>query len=244
MTFTVKLAGVPVQVDCKYAENRFFLQDYMTDEEPAFTAAAGEEEMEKTRRDLEAQAAREGDPHHCSAPWFLENNALHRLITEKLADFRVLLLHGSALCMDGRGVLFTGPSGIGKSTHTRLWREVFGDRVQMINDDKPFLRQEGDSFVVYGSPWAGKHHLSRNFSAPLHAIVLIRRGEDNRAVRMERADALQLILQQGYRPENPAAALKVLALQQQLAERVPVYALFCNMEPEAARVAYEAVMDP
>ena len=81
--------------------------------------------------------------------------------------------------MDGAAYLFTAPSGTGKSTHTRLWREVFGDRVWMINDDKPMLRISENLVTAYGTPWNGKHHISRNASAPLKAIVQLNRGKEN-----------------------------------------------------------------
>ena len=71
--------------------------------------------------------------------WFLENNALHILIADKFLEYNILMLHGSALSMHDEGIIFTAKSGTGKSTHARLWREAFGSKVQMINDDKPMI---------------------------------------------------------------------------------------------------------
>ena len=114
---------------------------------------------------------------------------LHALLAEKLVAYGALLMHGSALCMDGNAYIFTAKSGTGKSTHARLWREAFGDRVWMINDDKPMIRV--DEMRVYGTPWDGKHHLSRNASAPLKAIVKLERAEENRVAPLAKADAFQ-----------------------------------------------------
>ena len=67
--------------------------------------------------------------------------------------------------------MFTAPSGTGKSTHARLWREAFGERVVMINDDKPLLLVRPEGVTVYGTPFRGKHGLGGDRSAPLRAIA-------------------------------------------------------------------------
>ena len=81
------------------------------------------------------------------------------LLAEKPTAYNVLLMHGSALCMDGQPIVFTAPSGTGKSTHTRLWREMFGSRVWMIYDDKPMLKITGEGVWAYG------HTLERKASS-------------------------------------------------------------------------------
>ena len=115
-------------------------------------------------------------------------------MAEKLIEKGVLLVHGSALCVDGQAVVFVAPSGTGKSTHARLWREVYGEQIWMINDDKPMLKIEGDQVLVYGTPWDGKHHLSRNASAPLKAMVHVKRSESNAIMPLNRADAFPVMM--------------------------------------------------
>ncbi|MBR6049932.1 MAG: hypothetical protein IKP68_01865, partial [Clostridia bacterium] len=103
-------------------------------------------------------------------------------VLEKLSDFLLckdtLLFHGSAVSVDGRCYIFTAPSGTGKSTHSRLWRELLGERVVMVNDDKPFIRI-GEPCTVFGSPWDGKERLSSNTSFPLSALCIIERSNTN-----------------------------------------------------------------
>ena len=79
--------------------------------------------------------------------------------------------------MDGQAVLFTAKSGTGKSTHTKLWRDLFGERAVMVNDDKPLLRILKDGVLVCGTPWDGKHRLSTNCALPLKAICILERGK-------------------------------------------------------------------
>ena len=173
----------------------------------------------------------------CSDGYY-EALAIQRKVSHALLNRDILLFHGSALSMDGKGYIFAAPSGTGKSTHARLWRDRYGERVTMINDDKPFLKIADGGVTVYGSPWDGKHRLSTNTAAPLKAIALIERAEQNSIERIEPADAVTALIQQAYREEDIS---RIFPLVLRLAELVPVYRLRCNMEPEAAEVAYEGM---
>jgi hypothetical protein len=70
-----------------------------------------------------------------------------------------LYLHASAVELEGRVYLFSGDSGVGKSTHTRLWQQVFGESARIINDDKPALRYLDGVWYAYGTPWCGKEYI-------------------------------------------------------------------------------------
>ena len=142
-----------------------------------------------------------------------------------------VLFHGSAIAVDGQAYLFTAKSGTGKSTHV------------MINDDKPLLHIGAEGAAVYGTPWNGKHRLGTNGSAPLRAICILERGKTNRIERIDRRTAYPILLQQTYRPASAEALQRTLTLIDRLTERVALFRLFCNMEPEAARVSYEAMKE-
>ncbi len=143
--------------------------------------------------------------------------------------------------MDGQAYIFMAPSGTGKSTHSGLWRQLFQDRVWMINDDKPMIRVSESEIRVYGTPWDGKHHLSRNASAPLKAVVLLNRDDDNRIERRSKADAFRALLKQAYVSDKPEILRKITELDKEIAEKTEFYHLFCNMRPEAARIAWEGM---
>lgn len=143
--------------------------------------------------------------------------------------------------MDGEAVIFTANSGTGKSTHSRLWREMFGDQVWMINDDKPLLRIGEESVLVFGSPWDGKHHLSRNASAPLKAIVKLERAEVNHIEPIKKEEAFPILMKQCYVSRNPATTLRTLDLIQRLLRMTDFFKLGCNQDPEAAGVAWEGI---
>ena len=237
----IEIAGISAEVDCRNAENEAFFRDYQTDLAPVFTLAPSDAELARMRAKLSLAAERDGVPNARYSDAFVENNAIHEALAEALAAHDVLLMHGSALCMDGEAYIFTAPSGTGKSTHARLWREAFGERVWMINDDKPLIRLEDGRATVYGSPWDGKHHLSRNASAPLRAVARLKRDARNHIEPMPRAEAYPCLLSQCYASRDAAAMRRILELERMLLDAAAFYDLGCNMEPEAAVAAWTAM---
>ena len=237
----INIAEVPFRVRCRCPETVEFLRPYRAEEDALFTIAPTPDDLLQMQEELPRTAEKEGYRGGPYGDAYLEQNAVHALLAEQLVQHGVLLMHGSALSMDVRGYIFTAKSGTGKSTHARLWREAFGNRVRMINDDKPMLRVGPDGVTVWGTPWDGKHHLSTNAGAPLTAIVRLRRAAENRIEPMAKADAFPLLMQQTYSSANPATAMKILALQRQILDHVAFYSLECNMDPEAAQVAWEGL---
>ena len=239
--FKIEMAGVPVAVRCRFHENQAFFHDYFTELEPLFTVEPTEADLTQMQADYDRMDEMEGIPKHRRLDSFLENNAIHSLLAERLVEQNVLLMHGSALCMDGEAYIFTAPSGTGKSTHAQLWREAFGDRVWMINDDKPLIRVQDGKAMVYGSPWDGKHHLSRNASAPLRAILWLSQSAENRLKPMAKADAYQMLFRQSYSSKNAEIAVRILALEMKLLDMATFYQMECNMEIGAALTAWKGV---
>ena len=173
----------------------------------------------------------------------LELLAVYRRIAEQMPFRDTFLFHGSAVAVDGAAYLFTARSGTGKSTHTRLWREMLGDRAVMVNDDKPLIRLTEDGAVVYGTPWNGKHRLGANISVPLKAVCILERAKQNTIRAITREEAFPMLIQQSYRPLDPAALAKTLSLVDRLSRTVSLYRLGCNMDPEAAELSYNIMKE-
>ena len=173
----------------------------------------------------------------------LEELAIYRQIAEQAPERGVLLFHGSAVAVDGQTYLFTAKSGTGKSTHTRLWRQRFGDRALMVNDDKPLLRFTETEVLVCGTPWNGKHHLSAPVQLPLKALCVLTRDTTNHIEPLEAREAFPTLYQQCYHPQSPGAMARTLALLGQLTEQAGLYHLGCNMDPEAAEISYNGMQE-
>ncbi len=162
----------------------------------------------------------------------------------KLLKFDGFMLHASGVVYQDRAYLFSAPSGTGKSTHTTIWRKTFGeDKTYIINDDKPVIRMVDGKVLVFGTPWSGKTDQNKNKSVPLQGICFIERSDDNRIEVMPVREAVHRILDQTIRPTDSGEMTKLLELLDRLLKNVKVYKLYCNMENEAAIVAYNGMND-
>lgn len=153
----------------------------------------------------------------------------------RFAALDTLLLHGSFVIWQGRGLVFTGPSGVGKTTQARLWNRYAG--ADLVNGDKVLLRiPDRAPVTAFGLPWTGSSPYGLNRKAALHAVVLLRQGQENRLRRLDAAESLPQLLPQAFLPhwdaEAVAAALDTL---NRIIEQVPVWSLQCR--PDAGAVA-------
>lgn len=160
----------------------------------------------------------------------------------RLAYLGGLVMHGSAISFDGKGIIFSAPSGTGKSTHAGLWKGMYGDRVVHINDDKPALRFINGMPQVYGTPWSGKTDTNSNVSAPLNAIVFLKQAPKNRLLPISVADAMTYIHRETVRPfYDEALGLKVLDTTERLIQSVPCFLLECTISEEAVKLVKHAM---
>ena len=239
--FIIEIAGRKVGVSALHENVRAYCRDYLSEGAPDFTVATTQGDIDREREISRREAALEGLPEPRYSDGYLEITAVQRKIAEQLLDYDTILFHGSAIAVDGVCYLFTAKSGTGKSTHTRLWREVLGERASMVNDDKPFLHIRDGVVTAYGTPWNGKHRLGANISMPLKAVCILERGVENCIQAITAQEALPMVFQQSHRPGDPRRLGKYLELVDGLARSVAFYRLHCNMDPQAAMVAYEGM---
>ena len=165
-----------------------------------------------------------------------------RLFSVALLAHNGLHLHASAVELDGKAYLFSAPSGTGKSTHTRLWQQVFGESAQVFNDDKPALRYLDGRWYAYGTPWCGKDGIHQNRKIPLAGICFLKQAKENRIRRLNAAEAVQrLIWQTIHRFRTAENMDRALAQVDLLVRKIPVFELENRPEPEAARLSYETM---
>ncbi len=155
----------------------------------------------------------------------------------RLAYLGGLVMHGSAISYEGKGVVFSAPSGTGKSTHAGLWKQHYGERVVHINDDKPAIRFDKEVPVIYGTPWSGKTDTNSNSSAPLKAIVFLKQAPENRILPLSVSDAVMYIHRETVRPfYDEALGVKVLETAERLIQSVPVFLLECTISTQAVEL--------
>ena len=175
-------------------------------------------------------------------PSFGLDNALMTLYAMSTATLRTALFHAAVVGFEGRGYLFLGKSGTGKSTHARLWlRAVPGS--ELLNDDNPVVRVEDDGTVrVYGSPWSGKTPCYRNVDLPVGGFVQLEQAPHN-AIRplpgiLAYASLVGSI--SGKRWDR-AQADGLHWTENALVGTVPVWHLDCLPDEAAARLCKETI---
>lgn len=173
---------------------------------------------------------------------FSIDNALMLLFAFKTSDKGILEIHSSVIAYEGKGYMFLGVSGTGKSTHSRMWLESF-PQAELLNDDNPIIRViDGEAFV-YGSPWSGKTPCYKAKKLPVGAIVRIRRAPFNKATELSMPEAYADIYSS---TSNFKADLDMAnglhSTIEQTVSSVSCYVLDCLPDHDAAVVCRESVV--
>lgn len=170
-------------------------------------------------------------------------NSTDRAIRFPLLLKNVLAIHSSAISYKNSGLIFSAPSGTGKSTHTALWQKCFNKDVTLINDDSPFISINENNIVLHGSPWAGASGLNENKSVPLKAIVFLEQAKENSIEKLPTIFALRYLLKQINVPFDKTMTDKVYTLLNLLLSSVNCYLLKCLPNEDAVMTVKKAVLD-
>ena len=160
---------------------------------------------------------------------------------KNLLKFDGMMLHASTVKLDGKAYLFSGPCGIGKTTHTKLWQENFPTAV-VINDDKPALRLIDGQWIAYGTPWCGKDSINKNDSAPIAGICFLKKGDKNEIRRLEPIESIPLFIEQTVRSLGPKGMNRMLELLDDILRKIPVYELTSVADKDAAMLSRKVMM--
>ncbi len=229
-TFRVSFAKLNIEANCHYPYTAQLCRDYLTDAAPDFSVTVSEENIDREIEVSEFNPAR----------GYAECICVYREIAKKLPLYQRMIFHGAVITHQGKGYLFTAPSGTGKTTHIRLWQQYL-DGVEIVNGDKPILHIENGKPVAYATPYAGKEHYQNHGSTPIDAICLIHRGKENRIRRVASGEILTELMHQVYLPEEAEAVIATIDLLDKLYRTVPLYLLECDMSEEAVKTSYEAL---
>lgn len=231
-----RIADLYIGITTKSEKAREYLQDYLCfGAHDAQFCVAVTDDMIAYEKSIFTETVPE---------YYYEVTAILRFICDKVVSkYDGFFLHCSALMMDGKAFVFTAKSGTGKSTHASIWRKVFGDRVTMINDDKPIVRRIDGKFYVYGTPWNGKHHLSNNIKAPIGAVYFLSQSKENRVTKCDTLNSVTRLLAQTVLPDSKQNMDKLLDMLTELCSDIPMFCLECNMDDDAAFTAYNAIKE-
>ena len=229
---TIKIAEIAIGIDNRFTDVEKFTRDYLTTDTPDFTVSVSDEEIAREREESQT------DFHD----GYYEFTVAYRKIAERLAEYDAFLFHGCVLDLSGDAYVITAHSGVGKTTHTRLWLREFGDEVSILNGDKPIIRIIDGTPYACGTPWQGKERYGKNAISPLRGFAFLARGSENRATPISPSDAVTRFMTQIYLPkESKLNLIKTMRLADSVLRGVTLVELECNMEPEAAHVCRAAL---
>lgn len=242
MFFQTYFADLCIGIESNYETTKKFCAAYVKNPNVAETEQREEAEADfsvsASFEEIKAEDDQLSGVHYSTN--YLETLAILRKIAERLPFYQRFLMHGATISFEGKAYMFTAVSGTGKSTHIKLWKRFLGDKVQIVNGDKPFL-QVNDEVRIYGSPWAGKENWHRNTSAPLAGLCFLKRGKENRIRKMKPQECLSLLMKQVYLPKEGLAAGMTLELLDKMLKIVPLYLLECDMSEEAVQTSFSAM---
>ncbi len=229
----IEMAGLPIEIDNRMSHIERITEDYRTEREPCMRVNAEDAELREEAAML--------DTVYPDA--VLESTVIFRKIAERLPEYGAFVFHGAIIAHDGRAYAITARSGVGKTTHLRLWLSRFGNLVHILNGDKPVIRYIDGVPYACATPWRGKEGYGVNEMLPLGGIAFIRRAEENSYKKISAADGCVELMSQIYLPKNPISARLTLSNLARLVATVPLFELFVNMDEEAAEVALKMFLN-
>ncbi len=176
----------------------------------------------------------------------IKRTAVLRKFAEWLPLHNAFVLHSACFDVGGVGIAFAAHSGTGKTTHMNLWQQLLGDKMTIVNGDKPIIRFFDDAPEIpyaYGTPWNGKEKLGCNMRTHLKHICFIERSETNYVEKVDKDAISDRLIKQVYMPKDTFAIMSTMMLVDRLLSCCDFWVIHCNMEPEAAEVAYNTIIN-
>lgn len=233
MKANYKFADTVFEIESCFDYFGKFAKEYVVDEEASIKLSSTKEQVESWK---ESHSDCEGFSLN-----YIETLVIHSLVAQSLAKENKFIVHGSSIYVDdpSNGYIFVAPSGTGKSTHVRLLKKMYGNRINYVNDDKPFISVTKDGFELYGSPWNGKEHLGNNLKAQLKGVFVVSRSNANKVSKLSPKEAIKHLIKQLHIPLGIVETANATNALIKLCESLPVYLLEVNMEDDAARVSFD-----
>ena len=233
--FTINIAGLVVEINTVSLSTSLLCYDFICDGKPDLCVYV-------TDLDVEHEIELDATNNNNLSIGFYETFAVYRKIVDAVIPKGMFLIHGAAISVDNKAILFTAPSGTGKTTHIRQWLQNV-DGAYVINGDKPLIKMTDTQAIACGTPWAGSEQYYTNTQVPLAAIVFMERNETNEIEEITFKDAYPYLLQQTYLPDDKNKVKMVLYMLNMLNSRVNFYKFrFNNFADDCFAVASDAIL--
>ena len=161
-------------------------------------------------------------------------------ICSKFSFYNAFLVHAACVDIGGEGVVFTGYSGVGKTTQAELWQKHLG--AEIINGDKAFIREIDGDFYGCGLPWKGSSEYCLNKKTKLRGVAVLRQSAKNKITELDTVRATEYFVPHVFLPHWDEKCLdNTFAVFGDFLEKVPVMLLECRPDEDAVKLTYETL---
>ena len=232
--FKIKVADFIIEIDNKYDFIKNQCKKYIYEGDGCdIKVFCTEEQMAKEREFLTEEEFSDG---------YIESVCIYRCLCLQLPERDSFVMHAAVIGVGDKAYAFTAKSGTGKSTHIRQWKKLLGDKVYVVNGDKPILRFIDGKLIAYGTPWCGKENWNNDIAVELGGLCFLERAEENSIISYPQEEAAPRIMKQILIPKDPLGAIKTLELVDKMLKCTKLWKLGCNISVEAAEIAYSAMV--
>ncbi len=232
--FSIKIADITLEIDNRYSHVKDYCKGWESEEAPLFR-------VKVTNEEIAVYMHNSGIPNMTEA--VAERVLVYRKICARLTRYGIFLIHGALVSYNGRGIIFSAPRGVGKTTHVKNWLEAFGKDAEIINGDKPLIKKQGDRYIAYGTPWRGKELLGRDGCVEISAVCFLERGKQSVAARIRPSEAALRMAGQSIYPDDETV---YDAYSQDIADflsAVPSFAAAVTIGVESATAVRNAIFN-
>lgn len=163
------------------------------------------------------------------------------IFLNRLLFHQGILIHAAAIEWEGKGIMFSAPSGTGKTTQANLWKQFMGAVV--LNGDRSVVRIIDEKPYVHGSPWCGSSQEYLNRRSPLSAIIILEQAQENSIRRLDKKEAISRLMPRCFLPYYDGGTIMDIALEnlEQVVLVTPIYLLRCRPDREAVELVCKCV---
>lgn len=230
----ISLANISIGIDLNFPAYETLFDRFSVQKTPEIEISVLPEEIAAAQKIYEPGS---------SAP-YIEYMELCPKLSDALLPFNRVFFHGTAFLWHGKAWIFTAVSGTGKTTQYLLWKELYGEEIQIINGDKPVLAFDNRNTTVYPSPWNGKEGMGQQISAPLGGIILLRQSNRNRIRQISAAEAAGAVFVQFLFNRKTAEDVRMVCrLEEILLRQTPVWLLENRGDTASAVLCRNTLME-
>lgn len=220
--FVIRIAELNIGLSCQYDYTFRMCKDYLIESNDV------DFKIQVSEEDIDEYALNDNRAYG-------EFFAIDMAIGAVLPKYDRCLIHGACIKYNDLAYLFMADSGVGKTTHIKLWLDNI-DGVSVINGDKPIIDCNG---YVYGTPWSGKERMNNNTKAKLAGVVLLSRSSENHIEEIDKSSSIKELMNQTYVKKDLIKSMEII---NNALVNVPIYKMGCNVSKQAALMCYKKII--